>query len=819
MKLRTRFVWWVTVCGGLAWLGGCSSDATPSDAPIATPDSPTARADSPTGGADGPAGDASVLPSVQMKTLSGRADMVSGGDALVEIVLPAGTSATGLHVTVGSTDVSSAFAVRADTRITGVITGLADGPNTVKADLAGRNGAQLVITNHKIGGPVFSGPQITPFVCATPRAMPASGDTPATNASGLSTNAVDAQCNIATEAKLFYRTTKAGCSFALPDPSPPAPAPTNDCFNPYDPSAPVPADLAMTTTDANVTVPYIVRVERGTLNRGIYDIAVLFDPSKDDPQVGWKATAPQAAWNHKVVYSFGASTGQPRRQFRSEQSWDDDSALSRGFLVADNSMTDSLYNSNRVLMSETVMMMKEKIGDSYGEIKYMISNGCSGGSLNQLTAASIYPGLIDGVQPTCTYPDSESTATEVADCALLVYFYDTPAWATLVTGLDQDQINAKKAAINGHLDQTGCHSWVNLFSNGGRPGNFVPTIVLDNTTGRTGPAPTGMTNNCQLPASMVYDAHDNPTGARCSGADNAVAIWGKASGTNRALLTNDNVGVQYGLAAFLSGAITAEDFVTLNEKIGGVDFDQNQTTTRTTADADALTIAYRAGIVSDGHHLAETPIIDLRGWDDSNLATAAFGIHHIWRSFSLRARLDGAVGGHANHVMWRYGTGLIAPPASGLTLQSFLLMDQWVGAIKADTSPASLAAKVVLAKPATAVDFCYLTSDTTFATKVTDFATCDTDPRLKRHASPRQVAGGPLSEDVLKCQLKPINRSDYAAVGLSDDQFNRLSAAFPQGVCDFSKPGVGQVPAVSPLDFSSGPGGTALPAPPTSTPL
>jgi len=148
--------------------------------------------------------------------------------------------------------------------------------------------------------------------------------------------------------------------------------------------------------------------------------------------------------------------------------------------------------------------------------------------------------------------------------------------------------------------------------------------------------------------------------------------------------------------------------------------------------------------------------------------------------------------------MCRYGTGLIAPPASALTLQSFLLIDQWVGAIKADTSSASLAEKVVHAKPATAVDFCYLTSDTTFATKVTDFATCGTDPRLKRHASPRQVAGGPLSEDVLKCQLKPINRSDYAAVGLSDDQFNRLSAAFPQGVCDFSKPGVGQVPAVWP---------------------
>jgi Tannase-like family of unknown function (DUF6351) len=43
----------------------------------------------------------------------------------------------------------------------------------------------------------------------------------------------------------------------------------------------------------------------------------------------------------KVVYTFGASTGQPRLQFRSEQNWADDAALSRGFMVVDNSLTDS----------------------------------------------------------------------------------------------------------------------------------------------------------------------------------------------------------------------------------------------------------------------------------------------------------------------------------------------------------------------------------------------------------------------------------------------------------------------------------------------
>jgi hypothetical protein len=51
-------------------------------------------------------------------------------------------------------------------------------------------------------------------------------------------------------------------------------------FTPYDPANP-PAEglVATTTTDQGVTVPYIVRTERGTEDRGIYDVAVLDDPS------------------------------------------------------------------------------------------------------------------------------------------------------------------------------------------------------------------------------------------------------------------------------------------------------------------------------------------------------------------------------------------------------------------------------------------------------------------------------------------------------------------------------------------------------------
>jgi len=758
---------------------------------------------------------------LQIVTLSNRADLVSGGDAFVEIVLPDHGPLQRLQVRVGERDVSSAFARRADGRITGVITDLAVGPNIVTAEAAGANAASLTITNHPIGGPVFSGPQVLPFVCATPVAMPASGNTPATNASGLSTLAFDAQCNIATEVKLYYRTTTPGCASVLPDPNPPTVPPANGCFKPFNPAQPLPADLATTTTDAGVTMPYIVRLERGTLNRGIYDIAVLFDPARDDPASGWKPYAPQPGWNRKLVYSFGASSNQPRLQFRSEQTWTDDSALGLGFMVAISSMTDSLYNSNRVLDAETLMMMKEHIADTYGDIRYTLGNGCSGGSINQLTAASIYPGLLDGIQPTCTYPDSQSTALEVGDCERLVRFYVKPEWAALMTGLTQAEINAKKAAINGHKDQTGCHAWFNTFAFVDRPGNFLPEAVVNNTIGAIAFTSATPRNNCQLPLALVFDPVTNPNGTRCSGPDYAVSVWGTYAGTNRARVTRDNVGVQYGLKALTSGAITPEEFVVLNEKIGGSDADLNATAARSSADLDAIRIAYEAGIVSDGKHLGETPMIDLRGYDDSNIPPppGILGIHHIWRSFSLRARLDGANGNHDNHVMWRYGTGLVAPAASGLRLQSFLTIDQWVAGIVGDASDATIEEKIRTHKPTQAFDFCYLTSDTTFANKVTDFAVCDTDPFLKPHTSPRQVAGGPLAENILKCQLKPLEPADYSPAALDASQLDRLRAVFPGGVCDWSKPGVGQVPAISPLDFSGGPGGVALPPPPVSTPL
>ena len=758
----------------------------------------------------------------EIRTLSNRADLISDRDALIEVRVPQNVPMSKVTLSLNGANVDADFIADPDARtLRGVLSGLVVGQNTFVADSngngQGRPWASLTITDHPRGGPVLLGSQATPWICATPTPVPEAGNTPASNASGLTTFAVDAQCNIATEYKLFYRTTTAGCSTALPDPSPPAPVPTNNCFKPYTTGS-VPADLAMTTTTTGLTVPYIVRVERGTMNRGIYDIAVLFDPTRATP---WTALAPQSQWNGKVVYTFGASTGQPRLQFRSEQNWADDAALSRGFMVVDNSLTDSLYNSNRILVAETLMMMKEHIVDSYGEIAYLLGNGCSGGSIQQNTVASTFPGLLDGIQPSCDFPDSITTGLEVTDCVLLVNFYAGPEWTALMAGLTQAQINAKKTAINGHLDQLGCQSWNNSFGFNNKPGNYIPTLVVNNATGAI--APVGAPrNNCRLPAALVYDPVTNPTGTRCGDPDLATAVWGStagmAPGSTRARQTWDNVGIQYGLNALRSGAISPEEFVTLNEKIGGVDADSNRMAARTTADLPALDIAYKAGILSSGRNLGKLPIIDSRGYDEQ-------GIHYIWRTFAERARIDAANGGnHGNHIMWRYGTALLPSTPQqvvAVTLESLLTMDDWlsdllISAPKATLNAVRTQAQVIEAKPSTAFDLCFLTGDVTFSNEVTDMAVCDADPRLMRHASPRQVAGGALAENILKCQLKPLDISDYAPAALNTAQLARLHVVFTDGVCDWSKPGVGQQEAISPLTFAAGAGGQPLPPAPVS---
>jgi hypothetical protein len=56
-------------------------------------------------------------------------------------------------------------------------------------------------------------------------------------------------------------------------------------------------------------------------------------------------------------------------------------------------------------------------------------------------------------------------------------------------------------------------------------------------------------------------------------------------------------------------------------------------------------------------------------------------------------------------------------------------------------------------------------------------------------------------------------------IQFTDAQWSQLQQAFPAGVCDYTKPGVSQQPAVAPwISFAGGPGGQPLGIAPVSTP-
>ena len=133
-------------------------------------------------------------------------------------------------------------------------------------------------------------------------------------------------------------------------------------------------------------------------------------------------------------------------------------------------------------------------------------------------------------------------------------------------------------------------------------------------------------------------------------------------------------------------------------------------------------------------------------------------------------------------------------------------MDRWLTAVEPDTSDKPLAQKIVDDKPADITDRCTAT-------------VCE-QYLATRYETPRSVAGGPLTGDVNKCQPKPPAREDYPLT-FTDADFARLQEIFPTGVCDWSKPGVGQQGAVPWMTYQrrSGKvvyGGRALPPTPVS---
>ena len=674
--------------------------------------------------------------SLEVRVLSNRADLLSGGDALVEIDSPS-NAATGLRIAVSSAagvhDVTPQFALRSNGKIQGLVTGLPNGSSEIVASLNGRT-ARLAVTNHPIGGPIFAGPQVTPWICSTEQ-------------NGLGP-AKDAQCNAPSKVEWFYK-----------------PADSAN-LKPYDPAKPA-KDIADAVTDEGRVVPYIVRREMGTVDRAIYVYAVLADPSAPAP-APW---APPAAWNHKLYWTFGGGAA-PGHQQATPGSVFIDAALSRGFAVATTSLDTFGNNFNSVVSAENVMMLKEHIIETMGEVRYTISTGGSGGAMQQQLITAAYPGLLDGIEPSASFVDIWTNYREIQDCSLMLrYFKETAA------GNWQD-VKQRNAVMDNANELPGtCEAWRDTRLTWAAPNG--PGCVAATGRGQAAPHPD-----------WIYDQKSNRNGVRCTLQDYQVAIFGKGS-DGFARRAYDNVGVQYGLNAFQQGLITAEQFVDLNEKIGGLDVDLNFVKDRSVADPQALSIAFRTSQINMGGSMNLVPIID-------NRACRNVEVHSCYHTYVTRARLGQTFGTFANQVVFLNAPGNTA----------FLALDRWVAAVKADTSATPQATKVINDRPADVVDSCWINGERT-----SDAAAC-------RAANPyfgnaHLGAGQSMVDGVLKCQLKPLNRADYKQT-LTDQQWSRLQAALPGGACDWTKPSVGATQAIAWLSYVDGPGGKPLGAAPVS---
>ena len=174
---------------------------------------------------------------------------MSGGDTLIAVRVPPDTTTDQLTVTREREGCRRPASV--EMRRPENIRGVDRWPHRRREsrgreDQAPRHEASLTITNHPITGPILSGPHLTRYECST-------------EASGLGP-ALDANCSAPRKSWHFYRST-------------------DNTFKPLPNGVSArPADIATTTTTDGKTVPYIVRVDSGTINRAIYQIAMLDDP-------------------------------------------------------------------------------------------------------------------------------------------------------------------------------------------------------------------------------------------------------------------------------------------------------------------------------------------------------------------------------------------------------------------------------------------------------------------------------------------------------------------------------------------------------------
>jgi hypothetical protein len=724
-----------------------------------------------------------------LAVFSSAPDQVSNGEARIGIEVPEGLSLDQVVVSVDGRDVSSAFAPGASGHaLEGRVDGLAEGDNTLEVTSAGDNvaPASLVLTNYPGTGPVFSGPQQQPFFCAVDDDL-----------ANLELGPVlDEQCSVETVVSYKYRST-AGT------------------WVDYLPGQERPEDLATTTTIDGEEVDFIVRWERGTLNRFLYSLAVLSPQPVD-------GDAPDlSAWNRRLIYYFqgGVAIGHYQGDPSQRRALYVD-GLAAGYAVAYSTGTKTGTHYNLELGGETALMVKDRFVSAYGVPDYTVGIGGSGGGIQQYIYAQNHPGLIDAGVPQYSYPDMVTQTIHIGDCELLERWMDMavmedPAsqWAVWENRTRLIGLNASSEVPNDVVD-FGLTPWLapgsDECTNAWR--GLSPLALNPNF----GDAP-GITPEQQAAVEWTHFA-------------DLVNIYGVAD-DGFAKTTWDDVGVQYGLGALQAGQISPEEFLDLNWNIGSWDEEGNMVqegcpflidlcfaldmdsslhpeqidpwswrnstapggdapAPRRQADPGAIAAAFDSGMVNRG--AVEIPLVDVRHYLEDEL-----DMHNSHQSFAARQRLLNHDGDASNQVIWFVDRNPDGDDFDN-SMAAFAVIDQWMANIAANPD-----LSVGENRPAGAVDSCFdsageliASGDEVWNGILDDGPAGTCTERFPVYSTSRIVAGAPITGDVFKCALQPveqaIERGLYGDWVPSAEQRARLEAIFPQGVCDYSQPGLVQ---------------------------
>ena len=687
---------------------------------------------------------------LRIESVSTRPYLVTGGDVLLRIRAGEDLDLSRVRVSANGEDVTEGFSPSAHGgSMIGLVQGLRLGHNEIEARIPESAAmAVLELTNYPIWGPIISGPHEMPYLCQTEEFTTAAGESLGPP--------LDENCSVETRVEYVYLSTldgefKAyGRNFLAGDG--------------LTRTGAMPADMAEATTLDGETVPFIVRVQTGTVNRAIYQSAMLHDPADPTPDPWTRSRG----WNGKLVYTHGGGCRSGWfQQGRSTGRVLNVGLLEMGYAVTSASLNVFGQNCNDLLASETHIMVKERFVESYGEPIYSIATGGSGGSYQSHQTADNYPGVFDGIIVSSSFPDvTSATIFTLADARLLSFYFTEVA--------PGDFSENEQRLISGF------GSW------GSIPNLSRGAARVDATYSATASEEEQGAEVSLPELEPLRYSSSQPDGIRATVYDHTVNVYGIDPTTGFAARPLDNYGVQYGLDVLDSGEITKAQFLALNRDIGGYDADLNHVPERHRANPTAARRALDTGrILYGGAGLATTPVIDYRGYTDHR---EGGDIHMIVHQFTTRARLAAANGHADNHVMNVGGLWGFTEDRPDLGV-IFRQMDRWLTNIQDDDEAGRLSERVVRAKPADLADNCW---DTRGAERVNvteplaydGAGTCS--EIYPAYPTPRLVAGAPLANNIVSCHLKSLERADYG-VEFTAEEWSTLNAIFPEGVCDWAQ--------------------------------